>query len=127
MISGQSFLPYPHSEFEEAFRHHNATNVHRLPPREFMAGWFSERYHDAAERARKFEIFAAICDYLADFRESLVAGGVVTVGPETVGDIIPGSLTVILLKHYIVELTTPKPEQVIAACRKRLHDHHQRA
>ena len=92
-----------------------------------MAAWFSERYPDAEERARKVEIFAAICDYLANFREPLVAAGVVTVGPETVGDIVPGSLTAILLSHYIVEITTPRPEQVIAACRKRLHDHHQRA
>lgn len=92
-----------------------------------MAVWFSERYPDAKERARKFEIFAAICDYLEDFREPLVAADVVTVGPKAVGDIVPGSLTVILLRHYSAEMTTPRPEQVIAACRKRLHAHQQRA
>ncbi|MBF8281277.1 MAG: hypothetical protein HW378_192 [Anaerolineales bacterium] len=90
-----------------------------------MAAWFTTRYPDAKERAHKFQIFAAICDYLSEFREPLIAGGVITPGPGGSRDIVPGSLTAILISHYRVELTTPKPEQVIAACRKRLDDYHQ--
>ena len=119
MISGQSFPSYPHSELEEALRHLNASNVQRLPPREFMAGWFTKRYPDAKERAWKLQIFCAICDYLTEFRETLDDGRVMVAGSDASGDLVPGTVTAVLLHHFIVDLTPPKPEQVIAACHKR--------
>jgi hypothetical protein len=122
MISGQPVPSYPHSEFAEAFRHYS-THARGDAPREFMADWFVSRYPEPRERDYKIQIFAAIIEYLSDYRDELIAGGVVSAGPGQSGDVVPGSLTAILISHYRVELTTPRPEQVIAACRKRIDEH----
>lgn len=91
-----------------------------------MAPWFERRYPAVEERIDKFKIFLAICDYFDMFRDTLAKGGVITLGRSLKGDAIPGSIITVLLNHFCIEPTPPKPEQVIAATRKRMERTQQR-
>jgi hypothetical protein len=113
-------INYPFLEFVDAFRHAGTQTGNTQTGRQFMAPWFQARYPDPTERSAKFEVAMLVFEYLTEYREQLDEARAIIIGSNDSGDLVAGVLANLLLKHFSVERTPPKPDQVIRAYKKHM-------